>query len=992
MKSFEKEYARLNPAQKQAVDTIEGPVMVIAGPGTGKTQVVSMRVANILKKTQMRPGNILCLTFSVSGATAMRDRLRSLIGPDAYGVRVATIHAFAQSVIQDNAFLFDEWAARQQISDLEKVREMNTIIDAIGTGMELINLKDPYGKSPDLLSRISQVKREGKSLADLERAADAYDEQMAGKSKKGTKAHEKNILAARKFRDFIRIFAAYLQMMEKTGRYDYDDMILHVIRALAEEDWLLQGLQERYQYVLVDEFQDTNGAQYRLIELLTTYANVPNEPNIFVVGDDDQAIYRFQGANLANMLSFHTRFPKAPVIALTVSYRSTQAILDAARSVIEHNEERLVGRIPGLEKLLTAATKKTGGPPRLLRPPSDTAEAWFIADLVEQRLADGVRPEQIAILTQTNDELFPIYDVMRARAVPALMRGKDDLLSHLLVLQAITILRAIEKPMKDERLSSALACECFGVHPADLGRLHVLQRERRSPLYDLLVTLPAQDDLPLIKREALEKARDRLLDLHGKIASRTALESVEHVLRDCGLIPQPEAGADSAIDPRDLAALEAFFAHVKDRCLEQRACSLKDFLADLEFYTDPAYAQIRITYELPHLSTGGVRLMTAHQSKGLEFDVVILTNFRDGHWDKRTRRSSVALPEDLLFGWEKDQRQFEQHQDERRVAFVAMTRARGELLLTCPREIAVGVKTRDIAPSGFFAEMGDLPEEDGALKDPAKASLLLLPKAKALDGALKSYIEERLRTFALSPTSLNRFLRDPQEFLLVDLLAQPEHFDEAAVRRLGYGSAVHWALRQWATALQEKREFGGDELLEAFQWYLNERTILTEKQRSDLLDLGKLSLPSYHEQRLSDAQPFLHGVEREYKAHLGDVPIKGKIDRIDRASATSAAATVIDYKAGKGKAEGEIRGGLEPGSISRADAGSHFRQLAFYAVLLEKADPLLRPEAFVLEYIGERGEDPVTRSFTVTDAEREELKTLVDDVWKKILASDFSPL
>ncbi len=989
---FDSEYAKLSEQQRKAVDTIEGPVMVVAGPGTGKTQVLSMRVANILKRTQMRPGNILCLTFSVSGATAMRERLRLLIGADAYGVRVSTIHAFAQSIIEEHAIVFDAWAAREQISDVEKIREMNTIIDRFSSQMKLINQKDPYGRTTDILSRISQVKREGKSLTDLQRVAEDYDRLMATKSKPGTKVHEKNLLSVQKFRDFITLFAEYQTMMERTGRYDYDDMILHVIRALEEEDWLLSTLQERFQYVLVDEFQDTNGAQYRLIELLTTYNDLPNEPNIFVVGDDDQAIYRFQGANLQNMLSFSERFPKAPVVALTTSYRSTQAILDAARSLIEKNEERLVGKIPGLQKLLTASSEKEGIPPRLLRVPSSVAEPWLIADLVEERIQKGSPPEEIAILTQKNDELFDIYAVLRARKIPVLMRGKDDLLSHALVLQAMTILRGIDHPRSDGLLSAALACDCFRLHPADLGRLHGLARDRKIHLLDLLVQLPSPEELPLERRDDVVRVRDMLLDLHQKIPSRTVLETVEHVLRDCGLIPDVKEGADSAVDPRDAAALEAFFSYVRSRSLERRAWTLRDLLADLGVYGDSAYEQVRLTYELPHLTTSGVRLMTAHQSKGLEFHTVILTHFRDGHWNKRKRPAGVSIPEDLLFGWEKKQTSFEQNQDERRIGFVAMTRAKSELLMICPCEVTVGEKTKAIGPSAFFAEMGELPEEDRGLNDPEGAALLLRPKPHIIDGALRGYLEERLKTFALSPTSLNRFLRDPKEFLLVDLLQQPEHFDEGAVRSLGYGSAVHWALKAWAVARKEKKEFGESHLLNAFGWYLRERTILTEHQRRDLLSVGEDALPRYFAQRLVGTSSVLHAIERDYRAHLGDVPIQGKIDRIDLASASSAKATVIDYKTGRAKTDAEIRGGFEEGSVSRTEDGVNFRQLAFYAVLLEHADPLLTPEAFTLEFIGERGEHPLPRSFVITDAEKTAVRTLITDVWKKIIDLDFSPL
>lgn len=987
MDVFDREYARLNAKQKLAVDTIEGPVMVVAGPGTGKTQVLSLRVANILRKTHLKPANILCLTFSNSGATAMRERLRTLIGADAYGVTVSTIHAFAQSVIDRHPLLFEEWSMREQLSDIDRYREMEKIVGTISANSLLINQKDPYARNADLLQRISQVKREGKTMEDLQKAASLFDIEMEQKSKPGTKVHEKNLQAAKKFREFIGIFEAYQEMLLATGRYDYDDMILQVIRAFTEDDSLLVSLQERYQYVLVDEFQDTNGAQYRLIELLTTYRDLPVEPNIFVVGDDDQAIYRFQGANLQNMLSFHARFPQCPVIALDTSYRSTQVILDAAQSLISVNEERLVGRIPGLEKNLTAGIAEKGVPVKLLRPPSDTAEPWYIAELLEKRLEEGQKPESIAVLTRTNEELFLMLEVLRAKKIPVVISGTDDLLNHPLVRQVVTILEAIDDHSRDS-LSQALACECFSVHPADLAKVHLLAREKKVQVDSVLLRVEETEEIRFDHLEHLIAARDVLLELRQQAHIRTVIETVDHVLRDTGIAPHPQSSADDT-DPRALAAVEAFFRYVRNRSLEKPGMTLKQFMDDLGFYSEGI---VRLSYSIPHLTEDGVQLMTAHQSKGLEFETVTIMHFREGHWDKRRKPASVSIPEDLLFGWASEKKAEEERQDERRLAFVAATRAKREIILTCPVQLAVGEKTKDVSPSAFFAEMGVLPEEQVNLEEPAKASLLLYAPSALPDEALKIYLRERLETFALSATALNRFLKDPREFLCLDLLGQPEEFDEGSIRRLGYGNAVHWALRQWADARIKGKEMTLENFLEQFERYLKEKTILTDKQLTDLVSLGHDALPKYFDLKLRDATPVLYGVERDARTRYGDIPLKGKIDRIDLASATSARATIIDYKAAKGKSESEIRGGMDEGTVSRSEDGGHFRQLAFYAVLLEGAEPLLEPEAFQLEYIGERGENPVTRSFVVTEAEKKALKQLITDVWTKVTALDFTVL
>lgn len=984
MRTFEKDYERLNTEQKEAVDTVEGPVMVVAGPGTGKTQVLAMRVASILKKTQARPGNILCLTFSTAGATAMRERLRSFIGGDAYAVTVSTIHGFCDSIIRRHATTFSEWAAKKPLSDVEKYKLMEKIIDEVVGVSTLINPKNPYDRIAGILGRISDCKRESKTLKDLLKVAGEYDELMEGKSKKGTKQHDKNVLQAKKFRDFIDLFKRYGEYLEEHDVYDYDDMILTVLTALQEEEWLLLSLQERYQYILVDEAQDLNGAQWKVIERLTTYDNVPHEPNFFLVGDDDQSIYRFQGANLEHMLQFRERFPKAPIIVLTTNYRSTQTILDAAGRLIAHNDERLIGRIPGLKKDLKAFTKEKGAEPTLLRPPSDAAEPFLIADLAEQKIKDGVPPEEIAILVQTNGELIPLYDVLRARSIPVILSGKSDLLGHHIVSQAVTILKSLSTTTETPFIA-ALACESFGCHPADIARVIGAAREAKKSAVDVLLGIE-QSDLELADKKTLIRSRDILLDLRQKEESRTVLETVEHVLRESGLAEGKE------LDPLDLAAIEAFFHYVKKHCLERPSLSLKAFMHDLSFFSDETYTQLRLTYQLPHLVTSGVQLLTAHQSKGLEFHTVIISGFREGHWDERTNPSRLAVPEDLLFGWEAEQKRYEKHQDERRVAYVAMTRAKRDLLMVCPKEFAVGERARPIAPSAFFAEAGPLPEADASLKDPERSSLLILKPHRELDDELKAYLTNRLKDFALSPSALAAFLEDPQEFKRVHLLRQPEELTPDSLLAMGYGSAVHWALKEWAASLQKKEEFGDKEFLDAFTWHLTERNVLTDAQRKNLLSIAKDALPAYFGARLQGTAPVIYAAEREYKAMLGEIPLKGKIDRIDLASAASADAVVIDYKTGRPKAPSAIRGGIEEGRVSRTREGDNFRQLVFYALLLEQAEPMLVPQAFSLEFIGERGEDPIARQFKVTQQEKDDLKSLIKHVWEKIIALDFSPL
>lgn len=979
MPDFDAALARLNDAQRAAVETIEGPVMCIAGPGTGKTQVVAMRVANILQKTQMRPGNILCLTFSMSGATAMRQRLRSLIGSDAYGVSVNTIHGFCNDLIGQHPQVFEAWSALEQISDVERYRVVNMIIDDLMPDIEIVNKKSPYGRTKEIIDRISQVKREGKTSKELWQAVERYQQEMETKSKPGTKVHERNLLSARKFEDFAKIFDKHQLLLQQSQRYDYEDMILTVIRAMESEEWLTAGLQEKYQYILVDEFQDTNGSQYRVIELLTTYASVDQAPNLFIVGDDDQAIYRFQGANLQNILKFHQRFPAAPIIVLSTSYRSTQPILDAAGRLIAKNTERLVGTLPSLRKDMKSAKEEQGIEPMLLSAPSDAVEPWLVAQLVQDRIAQGIEPGEIAVLTQTNSELLRFYEAMRASGIPVQMEGKVDLLTHPLVRQTLCILKAVQDLYSTPALVDALYCACCDCHAADIGRLNVLQRQSKKPMIEILleIDIPGTPSAALIlaKKSHLIRIRDVLIELSGQLASRTVVDTLERLLKGVGLIPD-DASRFTALDPVDFAAVQAFFDRVRYRAYEQPQFSFCTLLHDLEMYENPDNGGLRMSFSVPHIIQNGVRLLTAHQSKGLEFETVMLVNFRESHWDKRRNPSGLSIPEDLLFGWQKDQKSFEQNQDERRVAYVAMTRAKSELIFTCPVEITTGDKARQVSPSGFFAEAGPLPERAGEIRHPERVSTLLLPVIRSIDDEFKTFLRHRLETFALSVTALNHFLEDPQLFLTMDLLHTPSKKSVSLI----YGNAVHAALKKWGFGLQEGPPLTRELFLDEFRNYLVERELTTEKERKGLLAVGEQALTRYFDDRLSSLSPYVHKVEYSLKGHLGEIPIKGMLDRLDLDHPDSARATVTDYKTGRPQTDSEIRD------------GDYYRQLVFYALLLESARGDLQPHAFILEFIGEGAEHPVERRFDIPEQDKKELSRVIDAVWAKIQALDFTPL
>ncbi|MGF2414878.1 MAG: ATP-dependent helicase, partial [Ferruginibacter sp.] len=368
---FSDEYKKLNEQQRKAVDTIEGPVMVIAGPGTGKTQILAARIGKILLDTDVLPENILCLTYTDAGTIAMRKRLVQFIGADAYKVNIYTFHAFCNDVIQDNLSLFEK-TSLDAVSELESIQLFKTLIDSFPKNHPLKRYRgDVYYEINNLKSLFSAMKREGWTPLFINEKINEYindlplrDEYIAKRAvkdfKKGdvrTDKIEEEKEKTEKLRAAVNEFDNYQNLMRKKNRYDFDDMINWVIKVFEENANVLSGYQEKFQYVLVDEYQDTSGIQNRLVQLLISYWE---EPNIFVVGDDDQSIYRFQGANVENMDGFMNRYSNMLAIVLENNYRSTQPILNISKTLIEKNEERLIKKKPELKltkNLISSNTK-----------------------------------------------------------------------------------------------------------------------------------------------------------------------------------------------------------------------------------------------------------------------------------------------------------------------------------------------------------------------------------------------------------------------------------------------------------------------------------------------------------------------------------------------------------------------------------------------------------------------------------------------------------
>ena len=545
---FDGVYESLNLAQKAAVDAIEGPVMVIAGPGTGKTQILSARIGKILLETDANPENILCLTYTDAGAVAMRKRLLRFIGPDAYKVNIHTFHSFCNDVIQDNLSLFEK-TKLDPISELESIEIFKQLIDGFPKNHPLKRYRgDVYFEINNLKNLFSNMKKEGWTAEYINNAIDVYlkdiptrDEfiyQRAYKQfKKGDlKQTQIDLVTERmeKLKAAVNEFNRFKELMKKRNRYDFDDMIIWVLDAFKENKLLLAKYQEQFQYILVDEYQDTSGTQNHLVEMLISYWD---HPNIFVVGDDDQSIYRFQGANIENMEKFADTYSKEiQTVILTENYRSTQPILNVAKSLIDRNNERLVKKIPGLSKELIASNKRINGltnPPILSAYESEQQEMIGITIAVEKLLLQGIEPGKIGVIYKENKYGEALSNYFKLKQLPVYSKRSLNILDLPLAKKITLILKYLaaehDTPFGgDEMLFEILHFNWFAIPPIEIAKLTAIVADKRfgndkTNLRKYIVEFANQPakDLFSVPINGLQKAINSLEKLIGDVPNVT---------------------------------------------------------------------------------------------------------------------------------------------------------------------------------------------------------------------------------------------------------------------------------------------------------------------------------------------------------------------------------------------------------------------------------------------------------------------------------------
>lgn len=1004
---FTQEYEKLNPQQRKAVDTIEGPVMVIAGPGTGKTQILAARIGKILLDTDALPENILCLTYTDAGTIAMRKRLVQFIGADAYKVNIYTFHAFCNDVIQDNLSLFEK-NSLDAISELETIELFKQLIDNFPKNHPLKRYRgDVYFEVKNLRNLFSSMKREGWTPAFIDQKIDEYindlparDEYIAKRAVKEFKkgdvrtdkiAEEKEKME--KLRAAVNEFENYQHLMRKKNRYDFDDMINWVIKVFEENQKLLSAYQEKFQYILVDEYQDTSGTQNKLVQLLISYWE---KPNVFVVGDDDQSIYRFQGANVENMLVFATAYTQyLMTVVLTNNYRSTQPILDISKTLINKNDERLVKQIDGLSKELIASNTNINhltAAPSICEYNSIKEEMAAITFEVETLLKENVAPGKIAVIYKENKYGEELAKYFRLKGLPVYSKRSINIIEDPFIKKILQILRYLNAEHDipyggDEMLFEILHFDFYTIPPIEIAKLTVEVNQKRYNeeatsirrlLYDK-ANNPPKDLFDKGINDRLKKISSILEQLIADVSNVTLQQLFENIIQHAGILPYIMQSPDKLALMQLLTAL---FDFIKTETSRNPALDLNELIVIIDLMTKEG-----LPLSLLQIAGNdkGVNLLTAHGSKGLEFEYVFFAGVNASSWEKKRKPGGGYKFPDTMFSSLPNS---SDEEELRRLFYVAITRAETNLFISYAKFNNDG---KELEPSMFIAEILEthqLPIQKVLITREQLMEFEMLhytEQAPEIEKIEEAFIGAILDKFVMNVTALNSYLKCPLQFYYQNLIRIPSGKSE----NTEFGSAIHHALEKLFRKMQDHPTnffAGKEELVADFNWYMHRhRENFTKEAFARRMEYGEEVLNNYYDKYINSWNKVV-AVERNIRGVVvNGVPLKGKLDKLEFDGKN---VNVVDYKSGDiDKAMPKLKSPHD----KDPNGGDYWRQAVFYKILVDnygqKDWKVISTEFDFIE--PDKKKEYRKEKIVIDPQDIETVKQQLTNVWDKIQNRDF---
>lgn len=972
--SFDEAYKTLNPSQKEAVDTIEGPVMVVAGPGTGKTQILTLRIANILLKTDTAPENILALTFTESGAKAMRERLRTYIGSTAYRVPIYTFHGFAERLISEYPDSFERVIGGRPASDIEKIHLIESILDS-----GVVKLLRPGGNPSyyvtHILRMIGQMKQEyitpdefkkiiTQQISELNEM-EQYHEKGAHKGKvKGD--YTKKEKAIEKNQELLSVYIQYEALLSEQRLYDFDDMIVESVKALSGNEDMLRDLQERYQYILADEHQDVNGSQNKILELLASFHD---SPNIFAVGDEKQAIYRFQGASLENFLYFTEQFVGTKVVSLTENYRSGQSILDASHSLVEIEED---GPLKELRIPLEAKAVSESALSKRNFVHQAVEDSWLVRSIFTE-IEQGIEKKDIAVIVRTNKEVEILSASLRKAGLPVTASADGDILRHPITQAIKSLIRAVLTDKNNEALFEVLHGAYWGISTNDLIKVLSSQTYDRN-IWQIVSDADVLNSLKVENVDSFLRVASIFEEARNKEVLEAPHRVLEYLLQESGFL----AHVMEYDSLEGVRVVRRLYDEIEEFVVRDGVGSLREIHQLFE-----TLSSYNLKLNAPFIETNeqSVQVMTAHKSKGLEFHTVFIPHVTDSGWSGAGKKTYFDIP----LSARVNDSQALSIEDERRLLYVAMTRAKKHLYISYSETNADG---KELIEARLLGDIDDtLIEEVSTQKESEEFSVTETLEQKQPSVMIDaSVLHHLLAERGFSATSLNNYLRSPWDYFYRNVLRIPEtqpvhmQFGTAVHNTLEYVTAFHTNNKSFPTSAQMEQKFQNE----------LRKLPIGKEEYARLHEKGFSALTLYLE-HLQETLPEKTKEELKLRVHLPtgipelpEVLLTGKLDRID-IDASGKATQVVDYKTGKPKSRNVIEGN------TKSSDGGYKRQLVFYALLLSlHNDERYQCNTGVLSFVEADSKGVVKEeTFTITEDEIEELKVEIIAATKQIIAGEF---
>lgn len=861
----------LNKEQLEAVTHKKGPLLIIAGAGTGKTTVITRRISWLVSEGLAKTDEILALTFTDKAAKEMQERVDILLPYGYTDIWISTFHAFGDRLLRENAL----------VAGLDPDFKVLTRPEAAVFFREHLfefalsyyrPLADPTRFVETLISFFSRAKDE--DISPQEYLKFAQDLLLKSKQNPSDTALEEEALQQM---EIASAYAKYQDLLAKEGLIDFGNQFYLALKLLREHPLILKKYQQQFKYILVDEFQDTNFAQYQLAKILTG-----EKQNITVTGDDDQCIYRFRGAAYSNLLNFIKDFPLAKKVNITQNYRSTQAILNSAYRLIQNNNPERFEIKANIDKRLIGSVKD-GQEPVHLHFDNNSNEADNVSKIIKQKVSIGkFKYRDFAILVRSNSDAQVFLQALNMQDIPWQFSGNQGLYSQEEVKLCINFLRVIANLFDSLSLYYLVTSGVYALKLTELSLCSHYAKRRNIPLYSVFQKLDTIEELKDISDETKLKIKSILLDLEKflKISRQeTTGRLLYSFLTQTGYLKALTMNQNLENENK-IQNLAKFFNIVQEFELVAKVDRVISFVKYLNLLIEAGDDPPTVEADL---DTDAVNVLTIHKAKGLEFRVVFLVNLVHGRFPWPRRSGAIELP-DVLIKEILPSGDFH-IQEERRLFYVGMTRAKQELYFTSAQDYG-GRRLRRV--SQFILEaLGKEAEKEEVKKSNALEAIeRFAPRKDSLQIQIAAVGREKMVN--LSYYHIDDYLTCPLKYKYVNILRVPIMEHHTVI----YGRAMHDAISRYFQSLMLGKNLALADLLDTFRKSFDPQGFLDEKHQQERFRVGQDALARFFkDEEKRDSHPKF--IEKEFSFVIDDTKIAGRFDRVDEGK---DGTIIIDFK------------------------------------------------------------------------------------------------